>query len=242
LNSSPSRRVLLKLSGEVLAGPRGVGFDPEVIERLASELKSVREAGIELAVVIGGGNIFRGVEGTRIGIERTTGDHMGMVATVLNAVTLREALTRQGSAASVWSSFALAPLAERFSRAAALARIHAGEIVLLAGGTGAPFFTTDSGAALRACELGVDSLIKGTKVRGVYSADPETDPDARFYPSLSFARAVAEQLRVMDITALTLCQDNDVPVQVFSVLEHGNILRAALGEHIGTIVSKGDEP
>ena len=236
------RRVLLKLSGEVLAGPRGVGFDPEVIERLAAELASVREAGIELAVVIGGGNIFRGAEGTRIGIERSTGDHMGMVATVLNAVTLREALTRQGCASSVWSSFALPPLAERFSRASALKRLAAGEVVLLAGGTGAPYFTTDSGAALRACELSVDSLIKGTKVRGVYSADPEVDPDARFYPRLSIARAIREQLRVMDITALTLCQDNAVPVQVFSVLEHGNILRAARGEHIGTIVSKGDEP
>jgi uridylate kinase len=239
-------RVLLKLSGEVLGGARpstalgagGFGLDGPTLERYAGELKAAAQAGVQLAVVIGGGNIYRGIQGTRHGTDRVTGDYMGMLATVINAAAMADTLQRLGQPARVLSALEVPQVAELYTRRRALELLESGQVVFLAGGTGNPFFTTDSAAALRACELGVQALLKGTKVRGVYSADPVKVPDAVFYPRLSFKQAISERLGVMDTTALALCMDNHVPVHVFKVEEPGNLLKLLAGEEVGTLVEQ----
>jgi len=236
------RRILLKLSGEVLAGGKGFGIDPPTLERMADELLAVKAEGAELAVVIGGGNIFRGIQGVAGGTGRATGDYMGMLATVINACSMQDALERKGCPTRVLSALTIRQVAEPYLRRRAIRHLEKGRVVLLAAGTGNPYFTTDTAAALRACEIGAEALLKGTKVKGVYTADPVRDPDAVFLPRVSYQRAIERHLRVMDTTAIALCQENDIPIHVFDLGVPGAIVQIIRGNDVGTIVSKGDEP
>ena len=233
-------RVLLKLSGEVLAGGKGHGIDPDTLARTADELVEVHASGAEVALVVGGGNFWRGVQGAERGFDRATGDYMGMLATVMNACSLQDALEKRGCPTRVLSALTIVEVAEPYVRRHAIEHLQAGRLVIFAAGTGNPFFTTDTAAALRACEIGAKALLKATKVKGIYSADPVKHPDAAFYPRLTFQRAIEEHLRVMDTTALSLCQENNVPVHVFDMGTRGNILRIIDGEDVGTAVTNGD--
>jgi uridylate kinase len=233
-------RILLKLSGEVLGGARGFGIDPDTLGRTADELVEVHASGTQVAVVIGGGNFWRGVQGAERGTDRATGDYMGMLATVMNACSLQDALQKRGCPARVLSALTIVEVAEPYVRRNAIEHLEAGRLVIFAAGTGNPFFTTDTAAALRACEIGAKALLKATKVRGIYSADPVKHPDATFYPRITFQQAIEEHLRVMDTTALSLCQENDVPVHVFDMGTRGNILRIIHGDDVGTVVTNGD--
>jgi len=233
-------RVLLKLSGEVLAGGKGFGIDPDTLGRTADELVEICASGAQVAVVIGGGNIFRGAEGAKRGTERATGDYMGMLATVINACSLQDALEQRGCATRVLSAITIRQVAEPYLRRRAIRHLEKGRLVIFAGGTGNPFFTTDTAAALRACEINANALLKATKVRGIFSADPVKEPDAVFYPRITFQEAIEKHLRVMDTTALSLCQENGVPVHVFDMGTHGNILKIIQGEDVGTVVTNGD--
>jgi uridylate kinase len=230
------RRVLLKLSGEVFGGASGAGLDKDALQTLASELTSVVETGVQLAVVVGGGNILRGAH-NEMGIERTTGDYMGMMATIINAMALQSAIENLGTPCRVVSAIETPQVCEFFIRRRAMRHMEKGRVVILAGGTGNPYFTTDTAAALRASELGCEVLLKATKVDGIYSADPATDPTARRYEEITFQDCINKNLRVMDQTAFSLCRENDLPIIVFSILEPGNILRAVAGQaEVGTRV------
>jgi len=230
------KRVLLKLSGESLAGSSGSGFDTEMLALYAEEIRSVIESGTQVAVVLGGGNIFRGLKGNNVGIDRVKGDYMGMLATVINSIALQSALSNAGVKVRVLSGIAIDPIAEKASGPRAVESLGNGEVVILAGGTGNPFFTTDTAAALRAVEIHADALLKGTRVDGVYSADPEKDHDAVKYDSLSFDEAYSKGLSIMDLTAFTLCKENRLPVIVFDVHTAGNLKRIVNGEKVGTLV------
>ncbi|MFQ5581448.1 MAG: UMP kinase [Mariprofundaceae bacterium] len=241
VQSSRSRkykRVLLKLSGEVLMGDSGYGIDADTVNRLASELVAVQRSGVELAVVIGGGNIFRGMSGTAAGMERASADYMGMLATVMNAIALQDAIERHGEVVRVISALHIREIAEPYIRRRAVRHMDKGRIVIFAAGTGNPYFTTDTAASLRAMEIQADVVLKGTKVDGVYTADPVRDPKAKRYDRLSFTEALTRKLAVMDATALSLCRDNQMPIVVFNVTTPGDLLRAVAGEPVGTIVQE----
>lgn len=230
------KRVLLKLSGESLGGPSGKGLEPESLNRYASEVVAAVRAGHQVAIVNGGGNIFRGLQGVGKGFDRVTGDRMGMLATIINSLALAGAIRSQGVNAEVFTATPLEPYARYYTRDNAIKVLKEGGVALIAGGTGNPFFTTDSGAALRALELGADALLKGTRVDGVYTADPEKDPTATRYTELTFTKALADHLKVMDQTAYALCEQGPVPIVVFDVTTPGNLARLLQGEPIGTIV------
>ncbi|RIY01564.1 UMP kinase [Aureimonas flava] len=230
-------RVLLKVSGEALMGGQGFGIDVAVADRIAADIKEARELGVEISVVIGGGNIFRGVAVASKGGDRVTGDHMGMLATVINAMALRTSLTKLGVDAIVLSAIAMPELCESFSQRAALAHASAGRVVIFAGGTGNPFFTTDSAAALRAAEMGATALFKGTQVDGIYSADPKLVPDATRFDRLTHGEVLSRGLAVMDVTAVALARENHIPIVVFSIHEKGEFARILTGGGRSTIVS-----
>jgi len=231
------RRILLKLSGEALMGGRGNAIDPETIARIADEIVEVHRTGVQIAIVIGGGNIFRGVTAATEGIDRVAGDHMGMLATVINAIAMQDALERRGAQTRVTSAITMAEVAEPFIRRRAIRHLEKSRIVICAAGTGNPYFTTDSAAALRASELKCEIIFKATKVDGIYTADPEKDPTATKIPHATYQRVLAERLQVMDATAIDLARGSSIPIYIFSLMEPGNIRRALLGEDIGSIVS-----
>lgn len=234
------QRILLKLSGEALMGQLDFGIDPDVIARMAGEIRDLAEAGVEIGLVIGGGNIFRGAGLAEAGIDRVTGDHMGMLATVINALAMQDALERLGVRARVMSSLSINEVCEDYIRRRAVRHLEKGRVVILAAGTGNPFFTTDSAASLRAIEIGAQLLIKATKVNGVYSADPLKVPDAQFHSRLSYDRVLIENLKVMDATAIVLCRDNNIPLRVMNINESGALMRLIQGEDIGSLVESGD--
>ncbi len=233
------RRVLLKLSGEVLAGKAGFGIDPSALMRLSREIKEVRDLGVQVAVVIGGGNIFRGLSGLEAGIDRATGDYMGMLATLINALALQSSLEKLGVPTRVMTPFEIRQLAEPYIRRRAIRHLEKGRVVIFAGGTGNPFFTTDTAAALRAAEIEADVILKATKVDGVYDKDPVKNKDAVRFKSINYIDVLDRGLKVMDSTAISLCMENSIPILVFSVVEPGNIKRVVMGEDVGTIVGEG---
>ena len=230
------KRVLVKLSGEALMGSGEYGIDPVIIKRIALEIQEILTLGVEVAVVIGGGNIFRGAGLARAGMDRVTGDHMGMLATVMNCLAMQDALEAIGTHARVMSAIRINEVCEEYIRRRAVRHLEKGRVVLFAAGTGNPFFTTDTAASLRAIEIGADLLVKATKVDGIYSADPVKDPSAVRYPTLTFDRVLDERLNVMDATAIVMCRDNNLPLQVFNLGNVGDLLRIVQGETIGTVV------
>lgn len=231
------KRVLLKLSGEAFAGDKGYGIDPSFLEYISYEIRELYDLGVELAIVIGGGNIFRGFQGEEIGIDRATADYMGMLATVINALALQSALeNRVKIPTRVLSAIEMRQVAEPYIRRRAIRHLEKGRVVIFAGGTGNPFFSTDTAAALRAAEIGAEVLIKATKVGGIYDKDPEKYSDAVLIREISYLEVINKGLRVMDHTALTLCKENGIPVIVLNVKEKGNLKRAVLGEEVGSIV------
>ncbi len=231
------RRILLKLSGESLEGSREYGIDPQRLADYAGEIKAVVERGVEVAIVIGGGNIFRGLQGTSEGMDRVQGDYMGMLATVINSMALQAALQVINVKSKLLSGLAIDPVCEAMSRRRASEYLSQGLVVIIAAGTGNPFFTTDSASALRAIEIEADALFKGTRVDGVYTADPEKDPTAVKYDKLTFGEAYDKGLKIMDLTAFTLCRENKMPIVVFDMNVRGNLLKLMDGEEIGTVVS-----
>jgi uridylate kinase len=232
------KKILLKLSGEVLMGDRIYGLDPATVRFMAEEIKKVFEMGVQVAVVIGGGNIFRGVEASVQGMERASADYMGMLATVINALALQNALERVGLQTRVQSAIEMRQLAESYIRRKAMRHLEKGRIVIFAAGTGNPYFTTDTAAALRAMEIGADVIMKGTKVDGVYTADPAKNPAAKKYDVISYMDVIKQNLKVMDSTAITLCMDNNLPIVVFDMKKPDNIKNILLGHKIGTTVVK----
>jgi uridylate kinase len=230
------KRILLKLSGEALMGDDAFGINRATIERIVGEVAEVNRLGVEVAVVIGGGNIFRGVAGGSVGMERATADYMGMLATVMNSLALGDAMNRAGLTARVMSAIAIEQVVEPYVRPKALQYLEEGKVVIFAAGTGNPFFTTDTAAALRGAEIGAAIVLKATKVDGVYSADPKKDAAATRYQSISFDEAMARQLQVMDATAFALCRDQNLPVKVFSIFKPGALRRVVMGEDEGTLV------
>jgi uridylate kinase len=231
------KRILLKLSGEALAGPSGYNIDPAILEQYAKEIKQVVELGVEVAVVIGGGNIFRGVSGERSGIDRVQGDYMGMLATVINAMALQSSFEKHGMFTRVMSAIKMEQLCEPYARRRAVRHLEKGRIVIFGAGTGNPYFTTDSTAALRANEIEADVVLKGTKVDGVYTADPMKDKTATRYTRITFQDVYEKKLSVMDLTAFTLCQENNLPIIVFNMNEQGSLLRLVQGEDVGTLIT-----
>jgi len=229
-------KILLKLSGEALAGASGKGLNEEVMATFARQIANVVKGGAQVAIVVGGGNIFRGLQGAGAGFERVRGDQMGMLATVINSIGLSLFIKSAGVPAEVFSSVKMEPMCRYYVRDDAARFMEAGGVALIAGGTGNPFFTTDSAAALRACELGVAALFKGTKVDGVYDSDPVKNPDARKYDRLTFNKALADNLKVMDATAFTLCRENDIPIVVFDMNAEGTLEKIVAGENLGTVV------
>ncbi|MFH1159861.1 MAG: UMP kinase [bacterium] len=229
-------RILLKLSGEALEGSRGIGIDPERLASYAGEIKEVVNANVQVALVIGGGNIFRGLQGVARGVDRTRGDYMGMLATVINSLAIQDALGKLGVKSKLLGGIAIDPVCERMSRARAIEYLDQGNVIIISGGTGNPFFTTDTAAALRAVEIEADAILKGTRVEGVYTADPEKDPTATKYDTLTFDEAYQKGLKIMDLTAFTLCRENNLPIVVFNMNTPGNLLRVVKGERIGTVV------
>ncbi len=240
------KRVLLKLSGESLAGGGGkekdgaaTGFSTEVLTSYAKQIAQVAAAGVQVGIVVGGGNIFRGIQGAGRGFDRVKGDQMGMLATIINSLALQSALADAGARARVLTSIRMEPVGELFSKDRALEYLQAGQVVIIGGGTSNPYFTTDSAAALRAIEIEADVLLKGTRVDGVYSADPEKDPAATKFDSLTFDEVYSRGLRIMDLTAFTLCRENSLPVVVFDMDTEGNLGRVLAGDRIGTIINSG---
>jgi uridylate kinase len=231
------RRVLLKISGEILAGDQGYGIQPAVLESLAEEIASVVALDVEIALVIGGGNIFRGIAASATGMERASADYMGMLATVLNALALQNVLERKGITTRVQSAIEMRQLAEGYIRRRAIRHLEKKRVVIFAAGTGNPYFSTDTAAALRAMEIGAEVILKGTKVNGIYDADPVTHPTAKMFAELPFLSILNQNLKVMDSTAITLCMDNNLPLIVFNLKEKGNLKRAVQGDKIGTLVS-----
>jgi uridylate kinase len=230
------KRVLLKLSGEALGGEQGYGIDPITITTIAREVKQVVELGVQLSLVIGGGNIFRGLAASSKGMDRASADYMGMLATMINSLALQDALEKVGVDTRVQSAIAMAEVAEPYIRRRAIRHLEKGRVVIFGAGTGNPYFTTDTAASLRAMEIGADVILKGTKVDGVYSADPNKDPSATKYETLDYLEVLRKGLQVMDATAISLCMDNSLPIIVFDVTTDGNIVRVVCGDHIGTIV------
>ena len=230
------KRILLKLSGEALAGDKKFGISNDILDNFARQLKEVHDLGVELAIVIGGGNIFRGLAGQEQGFDRATGDSLGILATIMNALALQNAIEKIGVPTRVLTAVQMPEIAEPYIRRRAIRHLEKGRIIILAGGTGNPYFTTDSGGALRALEIHADILAKGTKVNGVYDKDPAKFDDAVKYDKISFDETLSKDLRVMDAAALSLCRENDLPIIVFNILEDGNIKRMVNGEEIGTIV------
>jgi uridylate kinase len=235
--SSPAfRRILLKLSGEVLAGKQGFGIDPKKATELANEVKSIYEMEVSIGLIIGAGNIFRGLQAATKGMDRVTGDYLGMLATIMNAISLQDALEKVGVQTRTLSAITVSKIAEPYIRRRALRHMEKGRVVIIAGGTGNPYFTTDTAAALRATELHAEVLIKGTKVDGVYDKDPVVNSDAKRYKSISFNEVLLKNLRVMDLTAITLCKENALPIRVFNINNKGDLKRLLNGEDIGTTV------
>ncbi|MBP2276634.1 MULTISPECIES: UMP kinase [Sphingomonas] len=230
------KRILLKLSGEVLMGAGGLSIDPDVIARVAAEIADVKHQGYELCVVVGGGNIFRGISGAARGMDRATGDYMGMLATVMNALAVQNALEKIGVETRVQSAIPMASVCEPFIRRRAERHLEKGRIVIFAAGVGSPFFTTDSGAALRAAEMKCDALFKGTSVDGVYDADPKLVPTAKRFETVSYGTVLAQDLKVMDASAIALCRDNKIPIVVFNIREPGNLAAVLRGEGVSTVV------
>jgi uridylate kinase len=232
------RRVLLKLSGEALMGPLEYGADRDRIEAIANQIKRISDRGVEVAVVVGGGNIYRGLQGAAEGMDRATGDYMGMLATVLNALALQDALEKQGAVTRVQSAIEISEVAEPYIRRRAMRHLERGRVVIFAAGTGNPFFTTDTAAALRALEIHAEALLMAKNgVQGVYDADPRVTPDARFLPEITHKQAIEQDLKVMDSTALSLCMDNSLPIHVFNMDDELNIDRIVCGERVGTVVT-----
>lgn len=232
----PYRRILLKLSGEALLGRENYGIDPDVLSRMASELKEVVALGVQVGVVIGGGNIFRGQGLARAGMDRVTGDHMGMLATLINSLAFQDALERVDVMARVMSGLQINEVCEDYIRRRAVRHLEKGRITIFGAGMGNPFFTTDTAASLRAIEIGADILVKATRVDGVYSADPEKDPNAVRYDKLTFNKVIDDRLNVMDTTAVVMCRDNNLPIRVFDLHMPGNLMRLVRGENVGTMI------
>ncbi len=239
MSSAKYRRILLKVSGEILAGEQGYGIQPSVLEGLADEIADVVSLGVEVAIVIGGGNIFRGIAASATGMERASADYMGMLATVLNALALQNALERKGVMTRVQSAIEMRQLAEGYIRRRAIRHLEKKRVVIFAAGTGNPYFSTDTAAALRAMEIGAEVIMKGTKVDGIYDADPLTTPSAKKFTELPFLFVLNHNLKVMDSTAISLCMDNNLPLIVFNLKEKGNLKRVVQGEKIGTLVTPG---
>jgi uridylate kinase len=233
----PFSRILLKLSGEALLGEEDYGIDPHMLSRIAVDIQEIHGLGIQVGVVIGGGNIFRGAGLARAGMDRVTGDHMGMLATVINSLAMQDALERLEVPARVMSALQIHQISEDYIRRRAVRHLEKGRIAIFAAGTGNPFFTTDTAAALRAIEIGADILVKATKVNGVYSADPMKEPDAIHYPELTFDKVLTDKLNVMDATAIVMCRDNGLPIRVFDLTAPGALVQLAQGAAVGTIVS-----
>ena len=230
------KRILLKLSGEALEGKQGYGIDPERLTDYAREIHSAAATGIQIAIVIGGGNIFRGLQGTCQGVDRVQGDYMGMLATMINSMALQDALEKTGLKVTHLGGIAVDPICGKMSRRNAVCALENGEIVVISGGTGNPYFTTDTASALRAIEIMADAILKGTRVDGVYTADPEKDKKAKKFDILTFDEAYKKSLKIMDLTAFTLCKENDLPIIVFNMNQRGNLLKLVQGKKIGTIV------
>lgn len=230
------KRILLKLSGESLMGKQEYGISPEMLTQYASEIKQAKELGAEIAIVIGGGNIFRGLQGAAKGMDRVQGDYMGMMATIINSMALQAELEQQGVATELLSGLAIEPICKETSRRRMISSLKEGKVVIIAGGTGNPYFTTDTASTLRAIEMQADVILKGTRVDGVYTSDPEKDPTATKYSSLTYDEALSKKLKIMDLTAFALCQENKMPIYVFDMNTQGNLQRVVKGEHIGTIV------
>jgi uridylate kinase len=231
------RRIVLKFSGEVLAGSQGYGIDPPVLERIAAEVREVTALGVQVAIVIGGGNIFRGVAASASGMDRATADYMGMLATIINSLALQDGLEKADLQTRVLSAIEMRAVAEPYIRRRAIRHLEKGRVVIFAAGTGNPFFTTDTAGALRAVEIGADVIIKATKVDGIYSADPKRDKTAARLPRITYREVLSRGLEVMDTTAISLCMDNKLPIVVFDLTRAGNIKRIVLGEPVGSIVS-----
>lgn len=232
-------RVLLKLSGESLMGDQSYGISPAMLEQYANDIKQVVDKGVEVAIVIGGGNIFRGLSGTSKGMDRVQGDYMGMLATLINSMALQAELEKQGLKTELLGGLAIEPICKEMSRRRAIEAMQEGRVVVIGGGTGNPFFTTDTASTLRAIEIKADVILKGTRVDGVYTADPEKDPTATKYPTLTFQEALGKKLKIMDLTAFALCEENNLPIYVFDMNKPGNLLKVVSGEPIGTEVTKG---
>jgi uridylate kinase len=238
-NSSKAkyRRILLKLSGEALGGEQGIGICPEAIHEMARQVKEVRDMGVEVVIVAGGGNIFRGWQGSEKGIDRATGDYMGMLATVINALALQDALEKQGVETRVQSAITMAQVAEPFIRRRAVRHLEKGRVVIFGGGTGNPYFSTDTTAALRANEMGAEVILKATKVDGIYDSDPAKNKNAKRFETITYLEALQKQLKVMDSTAFSLCMDNKMPIIVFDLFTEHNLRRVVQGEKVGTVVT-----
>ena len=236
MSDTTYRRLVLKLSGEILAGDNGFGIDTSKAIRLAQEIKTIHDMGITIGLVIGAGNIFRGIQAASDGIQRVTGDYLGMLATIMNAVCVQDSLENLGSVTRTLSAITVPQIAEPYIRRRALRHLEKGRIVIVAGGTGNPYFTTDTAAALRATELGAEVLIKGTKVDGVYDKDPLLHSDAKMYNQVSFTDVIQNELRVMDMTAISLCKENSLPIKVFNINKSGELKKLVEGEQIGTLV------
>jgi uridylate kinase len=230
-------RVLLKLSGEALGGTSGAGIAPEAVHSMAEQIKEVRDLGVQVVIVIGGGNIFRGLAGSERGIERTTGDYMGMLATVINSLALQDALEKLGVATRVQSAITMSQVAEPFIRRRAQRHLEKGRVVIFGGGTGNPYFSTDTAAALRATEIGAEVILKATKVDGIYDSDPKKNPNAKRFVEITYIEALQKQLKVMDATAFSLCMDNKMPIIVFDLFRPHNLRRVVMGENVGTRVT-----
>ena len=241
MTKPPFKRISLKLSGEAAMGDQNFGIDPATVARVAGEVKQAKDAGFELCLVIGGGNIFRGMAGAAKGMDRATADYMGMLATVMNALAMQDALENLGVETRVQSAIPMASVCEPYIRRRAERHLEKNRVVIFAAGTGSPYFTTDSGAALRAAEMRCDALFKGTSVDGVYNADPKIDPKAVRYEQLTFSRVLSDDLKVMDASAVALCRDNDIPIVVFNIRETGNLARVLAGEGTSTIVNNQTE-
>lgn len=240
MNEYKYQRVLLKLSGEALMGTQGYGIDPSVADRLAREITAVCRQGVQVAITVGGGNIFRGLAGSANGMERAQADYIGMLATVMNALALQDAFERNGQMCRVMSAIEMHQVCETYIRRRAIRHLEKGRVVIFAAGTGNPYFTTDTTAALRACEIGAEALMKATKVDGIYDKDPKRFDDARRYDRITYMDVITRGLQVMDSTAITLCNDNKMPILVFNMEKDGNIDRALLGEDVGTVVYRED--
>ena len=234
----PYSRVLLKLSGEVLAGEKSYGIDPSKASQLANEIKTVHEMGIGIALVIGAGNIFRGIKAASKGMERVTGDYLGMLATIMNAISIQDALEKLNVQTRTLSAITVSQISEPYIRRRALRHLEKNRVVIVAGGTGNPYFTTDTAAALRATELKAEVLLKGTKVNGVFNKDPELNDDAKHFNKINYSDVIEKNLRVMDMTAITLCKENTLPIRVFDVNGKGNLKNILLGQEIGTLISE----